>query len=98
MAAQQHWQPCGSTPLMVHMLTGARKGPDPALIWGHGSVCVFPQVIESPIWIPEWLVCPMDGSPDHQPRPTGTMGPSQESISAEAERPGYSHVAVHPFH
>ena len=70
------------------MLTGTWKGPDPVLTWGRGSVCMFPQDIESPIWISEWLVCPMDGSSDHQPRLTGMMGPSQESAGVDAGRPG----------
>ena len=50
------------------VLTGAWKEPDPVLIWRRGSVCVFLRDIESPIWIPEWLVHPMDVSPDHQPQ------------------------------
>ena len=58
LAAQWHWQPRGSTYPMVQwkdVLTGAWKGLDPVLIWGHGRVCLFPQDIESPIWIPEWF-------------------------------------------
>ena len=70
------------------MLAGAGKVLDPVLIWAFGSVCVFPQDAESPIWIPEWLVHPIDRSPDHQPWPTNTMDPSQESTSVDAGRPG----------
>ena len=64
------------------------EGPDPILTWGHGSACVFPQDAESLIWIPEWLVRPMDGSPDHQPWPTGTMGAGQESSGVSVGEPG----------
>ena len=70
--------------LLIDGTDGTWKGPDLVLTWGRGSACVFLQDAESPIWIPEWLLCPMDSSPDHQPWPTGTMGPSQESTSAES--------------
>ena len=38
------------------ILTGSWKGPDPVLIWGRASVCVFPQDQQQPIWVPERLV------------------------------------------
>jgi len=37
------------------VLEGSWKGPDPVLIWSRGSVCVFPQDRNNPIWVPERL-------------------------------------------
>lgn len=42
-------------------------------------MCVVLLNIESPIWSPEWLVYPIDGSPVHQPWPTDKMVRGQES-------------------
>ena len=42
--------------LWKDILSGQWKGPDPVLIWTRGSVCVFPQDAQSPIWVPERLV------------------------------------------
>lgn len=42
-------------------------------------MCVVLQDIENTIWIPQWLVYPIDASPNHQPWPTDKMGPGQES-------------------
>lgn len=38
------------------VLTGSWNGPDPVLAWGRGSVCMFPQNLEEPVWVPERLV------------------------------------------
>lgn len=37
------------------ILTGLWHGPDPVLAWARGSVCVFPQDQQDPVWIPERL-------------------------------------------
>lgn len=37
-------------------LTGVWHGPDPMLTWTRGSVCVFPQEQQDPVWVPECLV------------------------------------------
>ncbi|KAG3271870.1 hypothetical protein H1C71_030064, partial [Ictidomys tridecemlineatus] len=41
--------------LWKDILTGQWKGPDPVIVWSRGSVCVFPQGEQQPIWIPERL-------------------------------------------
>lgn len=47
------------------ILTGTWNGPDPVLTWARGSVCVFLQDKDDPVWVPERLVrkCNMAGSP-----------------------------------
>ncbi|EGW09651.1 Retrovirus-related Gag polyprotein [Cricetulus griseus] len=35
---------------------GLWRGPDPVLTWARGSVCVFPQDQQDPVWVPECLV------------------------------------------
>ena len=37
-------------------IEGRWHGPDPALIWGRGHLCVFPPNTEAPRWLPERLV------------------------------------------
>ena len=37
------------------VLTGLWHGPDPVLAWARGSVCVFPQTQQDPLWVPEQL-------------------------------------------
>lgn len=34
------------------VITGLGHGPDPVLVWVRGSVCVFPQDQQDPVWIP----------------------------------------------
>lgn len=38
------------------VLTGSWNGPDPVLAWARGSVCMFPQNLAEPVWVPERLV------------------------------------------
>ena len=38
------------------LLSGQWKGPNPLLISGRGCACIFPQVADSPIWIPDRLI------------------------------------------
>ena len=38
------------------LLSGQWRGPDPLLTSGQGYACVFPQDIDSPIWIPDRLI------------------------------------------
>ena len=38
-------------------LDGSWHGPDPVLIWGRGSVCIFFQKAYAARWLPEHLVC-----------------------------------------
>jgi hypothetical protein len=40
------------------------KGPDPVLIWGRGSVCVFSQKEDGALWLPERLVHQLDTDPE----------------------------------
>lgn len=37
------------------LLHGDWRGPDPVLIRARGSVCVFPQDEQDPVWVPERL-------------------------------------------
>lgn len=37
------------------VITGLWHGPDPVLAWARGSVCVFPQDRQDPLWVPERL-------------------------------------------
>lgn len=37
------------------VITGSWHGPDPVLAWARGSVCVFPQDRQDPLWVPERL-------------------------------------------
>lgn len=38
------------------VVTGTWCGPDPVLTWARGSVCVYPQNQQDPVWVPERLV------------------------------------------
>ena len=42
--------------LWKDVLEGTWKGPDPVIIWTRGSVCVFPQDQQNPVWVPERLI------------------------------------------
>ena len=39
------------------LLSGQWKGPDPLLTSGRGCACIFPQDADSPVWIPDRLIC-----------------------------------------
>lgn len=43
-------------------LTNVWNGPDPVLIWGRGSVCVYSQHDREARWLPECLVKQIDSS------------------------------------
>ena len=45
-------------------LTNMWNGPDPVLIWGRGSVCVFSQKEDRAQWLPERLVHQVDTDPE----------------------------------
>ena len=49
--------------------TGVWKDPDPALMWGGGHVCVFPEGADRPLWVPERAVrhCHGPGGPGGAP-------------------------------
>lgn len=34
--------------------------PDPILVWRREAACVFSQDADSPVWVPEYLVCAVD--------------------------------------
>lgn len=58
-AADRHQEPHGPSKGLVKwkdILTGTWHGPDPVLTWARGSVCVFPQDQQDPVWVPERLV------------------------------------------
>lgn len=61
-AADKHWRaPVANHPLVQwkDLSTGTWRGPDPVLVWARGSVCVFPQDNEVPLWVPERCVRPV---------------------------------------
>ena len=56
-AADRHWH-SGSkhshaTVIWKDPLTSQWEGPDPVLIWGHGSACIYDQKNSEPRWLPE---------------------------------------------
>jgi hypothetical protein len=45
-------------------LTNAWNGPDPVLIWGRCSDCVYSQKEDEARWLPERLVCQVVTDPE----------------------------------
>lgn len=59
------------------ILTGKWHGPDPVLIWARGSVCVFPQDQDKPLWIPErltWVIATRPISQHKEDEAMDTVG------------------------
>ena len=60
-AADRHWHPVTSNSYALvkwkDPLTNEWKGPDPVLIWGRGSVCVFSRDEDRAQWLPDKLIC-----------------------------------------
>lgn len=58
----RHWGPVAlkAQPLVMwkDLLNGVWRGPDTLITSGRGYACVFPQDVESPIWIPDQLIRP----------------------------------------
>nr|KAF6462305.1 hypothetical protein HJG59_011339 [Molossus molossus] len=46
--------------LWKDLLTNSWHGPDPVLIWGRGSVCIYSKKMKSARWLPERLVKQID--------------------------------------
>ena len=67
-AVDRHWHPVTSSSYAMvkwqDPLTNTWNGPDPVLIWGRGSVCVFSQKEDGARWLPERLVCQVDTDPE----------------------------------
>ena len=67
-AADRHWHPVTSSSYAMvkwwDPLTNMWNGPDPVLIWGRGSVCVFSQKEDGARWLPERLVRQVDTDPE----------------------------------
>jgi hypothetical protein len=63
-AADHHLHPVTSSSYAMvkwqEPLTNMWNGPDPVLIWGRGSVCIFSQKEDGARWLPERLVCQVD--------------------------------------
>lgn len=61
-AAERHWHPETrnnfATVLWRDPITRTWNGPDPVLIWGRGSACVFDTKEGGARWLPERLVKP----------------------------------------
>lgn len=66
-AADRHWHPATSSSYALvkwrDPLTNKWNGPDPVLIWGRGSVCIFSQEEDGAPWLPERLVRQVDTEP-----------------------------------
>ena len=80
-ASEHHWNPSRTEkPLVMwkDVLLNKWKGPDPVLIWGRGSVCVFPQDKEVWQWILEQLIRQISPPTDNQDdaRNDGNSDPS----------------------
>lgn len=60
----RHWskEDTGIRPVVKwkDLLTGQWRGPDPLITSGRGYACVFPQDEDSPIWIPDRLIRPVN--------------------------------------
>ena len=67
-AADRHWHPVTSSSYAMvkwrDPLTNSWNGPDPVLIWGRDSVCVFSQKEDRVQWLPERLVRQVDTDPE----------------------------------
>ena len=67
-AVDRHWHPVTSSSYAMvkwqDPLTNEWKGPDPVLIWGRGSVCVFSQKEDGAQWLTEILVHQGDTDPE----------------------------------
>ena len=64
VAAERHVNPDISpkgTVMWKDVLTGCWKDPDPVLVWERGSVCVFPQDHQQPLWVQELLTRAIQG-------------------------------------
>lgn len=59
-AADRFWHPSTAssfaTALWKDPLTNQWHGPDPVLIWGRGSACIYSQADHNARWVPERLV------------------------------------------
>ena len=63
-AADRCWHPVTSNSYALikwkDPLTDEWKGPDPVLIWGRGSVCVFSRDEDRARWLPKRLIPQMN--------------------------------------
>lgn len=58
------------------VITGLWHGPDPVLAWARGSVCVFPQDRQDPLWVPERLTRRCNKNEDPAVADTSRCDPS----------------------
>jgi hypothetical protein len=67
-AVDHHWHPVTSNSYALvkwkDPLTNEWKGPDPVLIWGRGSVCVFSQEEDGARWLPKRLIRQLNTDPE----------------------------------
>ena len=66
------------------VLTGCWKGPDPVSAWVRGSVCVFPQDHQQPLWVPERLTRAIQGKQKNEDMdvPVAGNAPASENWRA----------------
>jgi hypothetical protein len=67
-AADRYWHPVTSSSYALvkwkDPLNNELKGPDPVLIWGRSSVCVFPRDEDGAQWLPERLIRQLNTDPE----------------------------------
>ena len=65
------------------LLSTQWKGPDPLLTSSRGYACIFPQDADSPIWVPDRLICHVS-APRIPDSPAATTPKKKETSSASA--------------
>lgn len=72
-AADRFWHPATMSgyalALWKDALTNQWLGPDPVLIWGRGSVCIFDSKTQAARWLPEKLIKQVDTNHDSRGDP-----------------------------
>ncbi|XP_035310250.1 uncharacterized protein LOC103162746 [Cricetulus griseus] len=84
LASEHFWHP--TTPSSSHAmvrwkdpLTGTWNGPDPVLLWGRGSACIYDQQNEAPRWLPERLVKQVSSPTPSNPTSRQETNPPSET-------------------
>lgn len=67
------------------ILTGCWKGPDPVLRWVRGSVCIFPQDQQTPVWVPERLTRVLQHASDAAPPRNDESEPSPNNKDSDGK-------------
>ncbi|EGW11815.1 Putative Pol polyprotein [Cricetulus griseus] len=65
------------------ILSGLWCGPDPVLTWARGSVCVFPQDQQDPVWVPERLIRKIQHEEHHECQRGDASAPSHDESTGD---------------